>query len=290
MYALYLARERYALRRERLYRDRLNRLEKYDDFEIKRLFRFERENILRITNELKGVIEHPSMRNKALSPLHQVCVALRFFATGCMQSSIASWINIDPSTVSRCVHRVTSAILECNRDAFRINNNVVRRGVFENFGLPSIIGAIDCTHIGIIDPPANMHPDEYINRKNYHSINVQAVCDSDCVFIDIDAPWPGSVHDSRIFKNSSLYRKLIGGEIQGSLIDDNGYPLQHICLVPFLRPTNGAEEQYNMVHKKAKCTIERSFGQLKMRFRCLQGKLRIKLERVPTISNQLHLA
>lgn len=82
MYALYLARERYALRRERLYRDRMNPLEKYDNVEIKRLFRFERENVLRITNDLQHIIEHSSKRNKALSPLHQVCVALRFYATG----------------------------------------------------------------------------------------------------------------------------------------------------------------------------------------------------------------
>ena len=38
---------------------------------------------------------------------------------------------IDLSTVSRCVYRVTSALLEENRDVFEINNNVVRRGFYE---------------------------------------------------------------------------------------------------------------------------------------------------------------
>ena len=158
MYALYLACERYALRRERLYRDRMNPLQRYDNVEIKRLFRFERVNISQITNNLQHIIEHSSNRNNALSPLHQVCVALRFYATGCMQSSIACWINIDPSTVSRCVYRVTSALLEENRDAFEINTNVVRRGFYDKFGLPNTIGAFDCTHIKIIAPHINMHP------------------------------------------------------------------------------------------------------------------------------------
>lgn len=73
--------QRRALRRERLLRDRMNPLEKYDNVEIKRLFRFERQNILQITNNLRLVIEHRTGRNKALSPLHQDCVFLRFAAT-----------------------------------------------------------------------------------------------------------------------------------------------------------------------------------------------------------------
>ena len=68
MYALYLARERHALRRERLFRGRLNPLEKYDYVEIKRLFRFERPNIIQIVDDLRLHIMHPTSRNKALSP------------------------------------------------------------------------------------------------------------------------------------------------------------------------------------------------------------------------------
>ena len=45
----FLHDDRRPLRRERLFRDRMNPLEKYDDVEIKALFRFERHDILRIS-------------------------------------------------------------------------------------------------------------------------------------------------------------------------------------------------------------------------------------------------
>ena len=57
----FLHDDRRPLRRERLFRDRMNPLEKYDDVEIKALFRFKRHNITQ---------DKPQ---KALSPLHQVC-------------------------------------------------------------------------------------------------------------------------------------------------------------------------------------------------------------------------
>ena len=36
----------------------------------------------------------------------------------------------------------------------------------------------------------------------------QAVCDENMVFLDILAGWPGSVHDSRVLRNSGLYKLL----------------------------------------------------------------------------------
>ena len=44
----------------------MNPLEKYDSVEIKKLFRFERENIIEIVNVLTPVIQHATGRNKAL--------------------------------------------------------------------------------------------------------------------------------------------------------------------------------------------------------------------------------
>ena len=80
-----------------------------------------------------------------------------------MQSSVASWINVDRSTVSRTVWRVAQSILEGHRDIFNIDVMSTKEVFFAKHGLPNILGAIDCT----------LYPDAYINRKNYHSINVQ---------------------------------------------------------------------------------------------------------------------
>ena len=281
----FLHDDRRPLRRERLFRDRMNPLEKYDEVEIKAPFRFERHNILRITDELRPMIQHTTGRNKALSPLHQVCIFLRFAATGCMQSSVASWINVDRSTVSRTVWRVAQSILEAHRDIFNIDVRSTKEGFLAKHGLPNIVGAIDCTHVRIVTPPRRLYPDEYINRKNYHSINVQAICDSDCIVTDVVASWPGSVHDSRILKNSDIYDRLMSGEISGTLLGDNGYGVQPICLVPFLNPLLPAEEHYNVVHKRGRGVIERTFGQVKRRFYCIGSILRIELRRVPTIIN-----
>jgi hypothetical protein len=59
-------RNRQALRRERLFRDRLNPLENYDDVEVKKLFRFERPNIIHIC---RASLEHHTGRSLPLTTI-----------------------------------------------------------------------------------------------------------------------------------------------------------------------------------------------------------------------------
>ncbi|XP_033724492.1 putative nuclease HARBI1 [Pecten maximus] len=120
-----------------------------------------------LTQLLREDLERKSRRNNALTIQQQVLSTLRFLAS------------LDKSTVSRCVHTV------CGKLACYVSQ-VVKRPTAEECqkgkgtffaGFPSVIGAVDGTHIRIQAP----HQDEpsYVNRKGYHSINVQGVCDAD---------------------------------------------------------------------------------------------------------------
>ena len=54
----------------------------------------------------------------------------------------------------------------------------------------------------------------------------QAVCDENMMFLDIVAGWPGSVHDSRVLRNSGLYQTAaIKFPGDTHLLGDGGYPL-----------------------------------------------------------------
>lgn len=53
-------------------------------------------------------------------------------------------------------------------------------------------------------------------------------------------------------------------------LGDAGYPLEPWLLVPYDNPVAGApEDHFNNAHMSARNTIERTFGVLKQRFRCL---------------------
>ena len=79
------------------------------------------------------------------------------------------------------------------------------RNYERNWDFPMRVGAIDGTHIPI-RAPMESHV-EYVNRKGYHSILMQAVVDSTYLYRDVVIGWPGSVHDARIFSNTEIFKK-----------------------------------------------------------------------------------
>ena len=55
-------------------------------------------------------------------------------------------------------------------------------------GFPNVIGAIDCTHVAIRAPSENEFA--FINRKHFHYLNVQLICDADMLLTSVVARWP----------------------------------------------------------------------------------------------------
>lgn len=77
-----------------------------------------------------------------------------------------------------------------------------------------------------------------------------------------------------MFENCNINR--------GCLVGDSACPLKNHLLTPVLNPSNPHGEAYNDAHAKTRAPIERAFGVLKMRFRCIErsgGTLLFRPER-----------
>lgn len=91
------------------------------------------------------------------------------------------------------------------------------------FKMPCVLGAVDCTHVEIKKP--TQFGDCYINQKGYASINVQVTCDAHEKVTSVDALWPGSTHDSRIWGRSKTLEVMKKYNGAACLLGDSGYAI-----------------------------------------------------------------
>ncbi|CAG8683307.1 28008_t:CDS:2 [Gigaspora margarita] len=109
---------------------------------------------------------------------------------------------------------------------------------FEKFGFPMVIGAIDGSHIPLMEAPSKINKDIYMSRKHRYGIHLQAIVDHN-------------------------------GHFAYYLLGDSAYPLLPWLMTPFKDPQGpNAQQQkyYNTIHSKTRVVIEQAFGKLKARF------------------------
>ncbi|XP_063222184.1 putative nuclease HARBI1 [Bacillus rossius redtenbacheri] len=280
--------------RKRYIRDARNPFEWWADNEFIKRYRFSKHAVMHvILPQIVPAILHNSNRGLPLAPVRKLLLCLRFYATASYQIVCGDIDSVSQASTSNIVKEVsriiahlhvqhikfpaTAAAKAANREQFVLLGRV--GGVD---GIPGIDGAIDCTHIKIVDTPGRHHGEAYRNRKTFFSINVQAVMGPSMEFLDIVARWAGSTHDSRIFQMSRVNMRYVEGQLTGSLLGDNGYPALRHLLTPLLNPLTKADRLYNRAHIKARNIIERGFGVWKRRFPCLRRGLGNAL---PTVSN-----
>ena len=111
-------------------------------------------------------------------------ITLRFLATGGFQQvtgdTVATVASLDKSTVCRIIRRVTLTLSRKVDQFIRFprtqqERDAAKQGFYDIANFPCTIGCVDGTHIRIIAPTDNEC--DFVNRKRYHSINVQGICD-----------------------------------------------------------------------------------------------------------------
>ncbi|WAR27488.1 HARB1-like protein, partial [Mya arenaria] len=231
--------------------DRAPNLDTRLEMDIINRYRFDTAGINYLTQLIGANISPKAASNNALNAEQNILITLRYLATGLIQLNDADIHGVSQPTVSRVL---TEVVLK-NSDGMPCKC----RGLhgFRNIASP------------------NQHEEIYVNRKGKHSINVQVVFDGWYNIIDVVARWPGSVHDRRVLRESSLNNLFENGHMPHvfHLLGDSVYPAKRWLLTPFLAPQTQAEQAYNRSHKVTRALVERGIGQLKRRFGILHREI-----------------
>lgn len=263
-------------------------------------FRVSRRTFQYILNSIENEISRKNTRlRESISARRRLALTLYFLASTSEYRTISNLFGVSTAFVCICVKEVCHAIVQLLRSShvfFPKNDEIsdIIKLYREKWGFPMCCGAIDGTHIPIVAPKQN--PADYINRKKYHSIVMQAVVDSSYLFRDFVVGWPGSVHDARVLSNSKLYElglqgnlfgeniseKINGVTVNPMILGDAAYPLlpwlmkpyQHVPNMPF------PHKYFNYRLSRARMTVENTFGRWKGRFRRFLKKVDMKVENV----------
>ncbi|RVE39824.1 hypothetical protein evm_015526 [Chilo suppressalis] len=267
----------------RVFQMRRNYYEEYDEESFKTRFRLSKSSALDVLQLIEHQLEFPNDKNNSLSPINQLLLTLRFYATGCHQLTIGDFCGVSRTTANRVIHRVTAAIatLGHNNIKFPQTEADIRKTQIDFYNIakfPKVMGALDCTHIKIISP-GGCYAETFRNRKGYMSINVQAICNAQLLFTDLVVRWPGSSHDERIFSASRRHAMFESG-IYGDavLVADSGYMNREYMMMPLDRVLSTAESLYNESQIRTRNPIERLFGIWKRRFPVLALGIRVSLK------------
>jgi hypothetical protein len=164
--------------------------------------------------------------------------------------------------------------------------------------LPNICGAIDGTPVPLADRPnrrVTLVTSDFFNRKKFHSIVLQGVCDANKIFWNVCVGQLGGVHNGGQFKISSLYRDLNNWDIlqelevliRGTsctpyLIADSAYPIRTYLQKNWRTPEDLNKKKYDSCMNSGRVVIENAFGTLKNRWRVLK-KFNMRVDRAARV-------
>nr|ACD54739.1 PIF/Harbinger-like protein [Adineta vaga] len=269
------------------------------DHQFKENFRVERTTYACLIDKIGPYLEKLETNYRATIPVDKrIAIALYTLGSSSELRKIAHLFGIGRSTTGEILREFCSTLVETLFYQFikfpkspdEIKETI--NGFYDKFNYPMCIGSVDGTHIAI-KPPKGYETD-YYNYKKHHSIIMRAIVNSDLLFTYVNIGASGRCNDSSIYNRSSLsqviedpiydnhYMMINQIKVRCHFIADSAFSLSKTLMKPFPERPNMQKEYstFNYRLSRARCSVERTFGALKNRFRLLHKKIEYNLSNI----------
>lgn len=258
--------------RTKRYCERINPLDTYDDIDFISRYRLSKSTFQFLLDKISRNLEKETHRNYSVSGVEQFAAALRYYASGSFQIVIGDTCGLSQPSISRAISSVSKELDKLWDETIYLpvdsrEIQTIKQRFYDIGNFPNVIGCLDGSHIPILKPKE--YEWQYLNRKLFHSINVQAVCDYKRKFINMVVKHPGSAHDSFVLQDSSLWTHMENNPNVGFILGDSAYPCRKWLMTPLSNADRQSEKRYNYAHKRTRVLIENTFGVWKRRFAVL---------------------
>lgn len=238
----------------------------------------------------------PTNKNRGWENFFEFMIFIFWIGSGCSYRVGSHAFGIARSTFCDLVHRKLDEIIKVRNQVIRFpdsQDEVIRmarafkrkskQGCMDRF-----VGCLDGSHVRVKCPKGQ--ETSYYDRDHNYSVQMQGLSDDRCKFLNLFVGFPGSCHDSKVLRYSSLYLKKLWPPEGYLIAGDSGYPCISDpikIITPFktnMRPLTREEIAYNKAHSRIRITVERAFALLKNRWRSIFDKvLQVKIGRVAKV-------
>ncbi|XP_071580824.1 putative nuclease HARBI1 isoform X1 [Temnothorax nylanderi] len=260
-------------------RNMIDIINEYSDKEFQRHFRLQRSTFDKLhdmyeNSEIFNTLQEHGGRSTINSNI-QLLSFLWFAGNKSVIRDVASRFNVAESTFHAIISNVMTFLLNIAPNIIKMpatedRKREVAREFEEISGFPEVLGCIDGTFIKI-RTPAKKIKSTYVNRHDFLSLTLQAVCDANKLFLDVFIGPPNKIHEARIFQLSFLSNEIQNISENYHLLGDAAYPLRKYLLTPYRDYGNltALQRNYNFKFSQTRVKIENAFALLKQRFRQL---------------------
>ena len=276
----------------------------YSDARFKKTLRVSRATFQFILSHVGHVLQRQTVTEEPISPEERLGICLYRLGRGDYYYTIAEMVGRGVATVNSIVQEVCNVLVEYLWTESISSNMPKSREDFEEkildmeelWQFPCCWVALDGCHIPIKCPPGGLEAcKEYHNFKNFYSVVLMAMVDSNYRFVWGSCGYPGNSHDAIIFKSTNLWNSIHDGllpsigksvgevNVPPLIIADSAFPLRTWLMKPYTNAVLSPQQRYfNYRLSRARIVTEGAYGQLKGRRRVLLPKNESDKEHVRT--------